>query len=453
MLLVRYGRAVARRWLLVGLLAVLGGAVTWGVARFGMKPVYRASCVMLLSTEKSGPLSPLLTGAASLLFPGMFQSGAGQPQTMAILRSRKLAGMVVRRLGLVQEYGAESERDAINRLLHDTRFDAGSDGQVFVTAEAPTARLAAEIPNAYHRALEEYRKSDDASLAQRNLRFVERQLWRTQKELQVAEERLKAFQEQQGVVVPDTSTQALVSRQAQVEVEQITNQIALKESTRRLQALRALLVARARSEGAPAVANTAEVERLRSKLAELEAELQLSLSAYTEEHPQVRALRQSIDIVKEQLREHVRKSVAAAEEGVLPDLIDEEVKVIVGQVRDEALRKELARLDARVRRLPKTLLDHTRLLREVRVKDTLYQNLLQEYHKAKMVAAQEVPPVRLLDPAEEPTEPCRPQPTRMAILGAFAGMVAGILLSVLAELCRGVRKLATMVEGVERIER
>ncbi|MDH7571865.1 MAG: Wzz/FepE/Etk N-terminal domain-containing protein, partial [Armatimonadota bacterium] len=273
--LIQYWRAFSRRWWLILGIALLASAGSWLYARYAIQPMYRASCVMLLGTDTPNPLSSFLS-AASIILPGALQTGGNnQSETMAVLRSRRLAAMVVRQLGLVEAYGVTSERAAIDRLLKYTRFDVGREGQLWITADAPTPRLAAEIPNAYHRALEAYRQRDDASAAQRNLKFVERMLVRTKSDLRAAEEALRAYQQRNKVILPDAATQAIISRRAQVEADAVTNNMELRAARKRLDALRSRLVRRAESEGAPAISNAAEIERLRGKLVQLQSEIEL----------------------------------------------------------------------------------------------------------------------------------------------------------------------------------
>src|SRR5690606_34914617 len=132
----------------------------------------------------------------------------------------------------------------------------------------------------YVKALEEYQETDEISSARSHLRFVEGQLERTKRELAEAEEALKSFQERQKVVAMDATAEEAQRRLWELDSELATTRVALGESRRRLSALRSRLVRRAQSEGAPAIANAQEVERLRGKLADLESTLVVEQRAY-----------------------------------------------------------------------------------------------------------------------------------------------------------------------------
>ena len=435
--LLRCWRVAARYWYVILLVPLLAGVTTAVVSVRYIEPVYKASTIILVSAGNTSPMSAL---AGALGLPGV---GGPQSDLVPVLKSRRVAAKVVRRLRLDKEYRVPTERAAVGILRGAMRFDLDREGQLTITASAPRARLAADIADAYPTALSAYRRSEDTSAARRQVRYVENALVRTRGELERAEEALKRFQERHTLVAMEPEAAAVAQRRAQVETDLAGLQVSLQESRKRLAAMLPRMRDRAATDGAPAPPG-GDVDRLRTKLVELESDLLTVLSSYKEEHPQVVELRSSIAALKRQLRRQVAKSVSAVDRELLPELIDLRVTVIAGEARQAALRVEEARLASKVRALPETMLRYARLNREVRTKEGIHQMLMDQLYRARIAADQANPPIRPLDPAEAPDAPSSPNVKRNVVLATFLGLLAALFLAFALSMLESMRKLAAM---------
>ncbi|HEX2999511.1 MAG TPA: GNVR domain-containing protein [Armatimonadota bacterium] len=421
-----------RRGIIISV-TLLAGALGAFVSKVIMKPVFTADTVMLTPADnKAGALGSLL-GATGLPMVGLSQSSDPANNALAILKSRSCATSVVRALGLQKEYNLPQEQQAVETLRSSVKIDTGKEGQIVLTASAGTARLAADIANTFVRVLQNSRQIDESSDARRHLHFVETQLLHTKEELKQAEDALRGFQQHNQLVTVDADTEETVKRMAQLESDLASTRIGLHETRERLHALQPRLVEQARTEGAPSISDTGEVEDLRSKLADKESALMAARTAYTDAHPEVMGLRADIAALRAQLKQQMEKSVSAASRGAMPGLIDLEVASVAGDARETALNQELARLRGEMKKLPGTALAFTRLSREVKVKDAIYEMLLQEYYKAKISAAQSAPPLQVLDPAEPPLHKSGPRAKLNTILALILGLVFGCALAFLTD--------------------
>lgn len=449
--LLQYWQSLMRRRTLIVAVALAAGVLAFLVSRFWLKPTYVSGALILI--REANPQAPTLpAGAGALLSTLGGQPGSGMRlQALALLKTRRLAEAAKRDLGLPkEEYHIGGERTPVTEHTAALRVDSGKEGQIGIVVTAHRADLASGIANAYVKALQEYQQTDETSSAQRHLRFVQGQLEHTRRELADAEEALKSFQERNKVVAMESSAEEVQRRLWQLETELATTRMGLGESRERLSALKARLVQRARSEGAPAIANTQEVERLRGKLADLESTLVVEQRAYRDDHPHIQELRANIAAVQAELRSYMEKAVEAAHEGVLPELIDLEVAVIAGETREAALARERDRVQRQAARLPESVLHFGRLSRIVKEKGSLYEVLTQEYHRARMAVSKESVPVVLLDAAETPRGPSGPKHKRNAILGLMLGFMGGVALALILEWVTAVRAAGARPSGRER---
>jgi tyrosine-protein kinase Etk/Wzc len=87
-------------------------------------------------------------------------------------------------------------------------------------------------------------------------------------------------------------------------------------------------------------------------------------------------------------------------------------------------------------RVPQVTLDYLRLLRQVKIEETVYELLIKEYEKSKIEETRDTPTVQILDRANVPELRSRPKRKFLVIVGGLAGLGWSALLSVLVTLWR-----------------
>lgn len=94
------------------------------------------------------------------------------------------------------------------------------------------------------------------------------------------------------------------------------------------------------------------------------------------------------------------------------------------------LTNQLNSVTGRIQRLPDVEQNVLRLMRDVKVSTELYQALLNDVQQLKLMKASKVGTARLVDPANVPIKPVRPN--RLLIVGVAAGLgvIAGLLMVV-----------------------
>jgi tyrosine-protein kinase Etk/Wzc len=102
------------------------------------------------------------------------------------------------------------------------------------------------------------------------------------------------------------------------------------------------------------------------------------------------------------------------------------VMVTVNQ-QISALNRELAGLNARIRRLPQIEQDIVRLNRDVKVSTDVYTAVLSNAQQLRLSAANRVGNASVLDAAEIPVRPIRPRPFLIVGAAALLGLLLGIL--------------------------
>jgi capsular exopolysaccharide synthesis family protein len=228
---------VRRRALILGLVVVVTAAT---------------ACLMLLLPniyQSTATLMPLGTSRSSLPttamlgeLGGFVPSGVGNllgkesptDRLLAILRSRTLAMEVIQSLDLLpvlfaKKWHAEQQQwltskpptlqDAVRALDTLVSITANRQNVVTIAVSHTNPLLAATIANRYIDALQHALNDNAFSIAKKNRIFIAAQLENTRKDLAVAEEMLKQFEQTHKIAAMEAQTTAAVKAIAEVEAQ------------------------------------------------------------------------------------------------------------------------------------------------------------------------------------------------------------------------------------------
>ncbi|MCP3019154.1 polysaccharide biosynthesis tyrosine autokinase [Cupriavidus basilensis] len=102
-----------------------------------------------------------------------------------------------------------------------------------------------------------------------------------------------------------------------------------------------------------------------------------------------------------------------------------------------SLNAALAGVTTRIQKLPEVEQNVLRLLRDVKVSTELYQSLLNDAQQLKLTKASKVGTARMVDPAEVPLQPVRPNRSLLVIFAAMLGTVGALIVVCLRHMLDG----------------
>ena len=386
--LLDYWRVLKRRgWMILGL--TIASVFTAGFYSYFIMPkIYESTATILAPRESGGGgagLAAALAASGAGQFLGGLIPGGGTSRDVfvAILKSRTMAQALVDQFNLKGYYKANFTGDAIKSLQGATDISVSKEGVISVKVEDKDPKLAADVANAYVTSLDRMFARFGTTEASRQRAFIAERLEKTEKTLRQAEESVRRFQESNKTVVLDAQ-------------------------------LRASLEAAAQARG---------------QIAAAEVQLELMRSFATENNPQVIQQRKQIEEMKRQLAQmQYSRGLELPSESANPGQRRQEIYVPTAKVPELAI--ELARLT-----------------RDVKVQETLFTVLTQQYEQAKIAEARDTPTVQLLDKAVPAERKSKPNVRRnMAIAGALS-LFVGIFLAFFLEYVTRIRKQTTPAHG------
>jgi len=416
------------RWLILGALAL--GLLLAVVATMLTTPIYRSWVTLEVNPPSVEIMNEKAGDRAAPVTNWDFVT-----TQVGLLKSRSIAERAAQDLNLANnEDFAGSAGDATTRLdIATSKIVGGLEAEVpeqgqliEFSFDSQSPELSAAIANQVAESFinSNLQRRYDASSYARN--FLERQIAKTRSELEKSERQLVAYAQAQGII--NTGTGEAGATPTDANSIQGESLIALNK------ALADAIARRVAAEGSyragTAVGATSDVtastQALRQSRAALEAEYQEKRTLMKPDHPDMLSLKNRID----ELDRQISREASQASSGRSNTLLAEYRSALAAE---NALRSRVAGLKGDVLNLRGRSIQYNILQREVDTNRSLYDALLQRYKEVGVAGGIGTAPVSIVDRAEVPTSPYKPNLLTNILVGMGLGLLAGLALAIALE--------------------
>ena len=354
---------------------------------------------------------------------------------VGLLRSRALAERVAQELNLAADPAivgtsgnpAERLRAATGVVAGGLTAEMPEDGQLIRYSYISTdPQLAAKVANGIADGFinSSLQRRFDASNYART--FLLQQINKTRGELEQSERKLVAYAQAQGII--NTGSGEAGSTTTDASSLQGSSMIALNS------ALASATARRVMAEGAYRQANlaggSAEVNQstsgMRAAKAGIEADYQDKLTLLKPDHPDMVAMRSRIEELNRQIGAEQSRVAGGKATSLLADYR-------AAAAAEASLRSQVAQLRGSVLDLRGRSIQYNILQRDVDTNRGLYDALLQRYKQVGVAGGIGTSPVSIVDRAEVPGGPFKPNLTYNLLAGLAAGLLAGLGLALALE--------------------
>jgi len=174
------------------------------------------------------------------------------------------------------------------------------------------------------------------------------------------------------------------------------------------------------------------------RLAELKEELARLSISYTDKYPEIGRLKREISEIQSQIK--TRKGTESEATYINPlskQLMNVNKQVVKLKEEQEKIAKQISVLQGRVERIPERELQMTALMRDYENTSNNYQSLLNKKLDAQLAEnlekRQKGEQFKILDPANLPIKPYKPNPKKIFLMGIAIGVGSGVGLVALLE--------------------
>jgi capsular exopolysaccharide synthesis family protein len=448
------------RWIIA--LTFLTTVIAAAIFSFAISPIFEAKTTMML--EKDGGMQRSLLGIS-----GYIERETEINNQVEILKSRTLAEEIVARLknapqrerfGLfkAREPGA-SDEDLVEALRNNLTIVPLRETDIIeIRYRAGTPWEAAYIANAY--ANQYYQRDLEASRGEISevRQFLKEQLKNIQEALQLSEEQLRQFKEQEKVVALSEETQALVKQLAEFEGLYNEAETSRDAAQKRLDYMAGEL-AKTRSTMVEDITQVSSplIQQLREEIASLEAiRAGFIARGYTEDFDKMVEIQSQIERTKAKMKEEASKLITrdlapenplSYSQNLMDRILSLQIEVSSLNAKAGALNGVVQTYEKKLQTLPEKSLQLARLERAAKVNENVYLMMREKYEEARITEAGQMGMVRVIDNAKEPQRPIRPRKKLNLLLGAIIGLGLGIGATLLVDYADDSLK---SIEEVER---
>jgi len=272
---------------------------------------------------------------------------------------------------------------------------------------------------------------------------IEEQLAVFQDQLQRSEQELKEFKESEGISSLELQTEEILKRITDCEIlaNQVKAELSAKEQ--RYEVIKQKLSAQ-KQELLPSISNVSSpwFESQKERLTELQVQItRLRVQNYPPDHPKLVQLQNEFDKTKESISEEVMK-VAEGEfvsdplsqlNSYITESINLEIELQALRAQEKACARVVNDYEQRLKTLPDKELKLANLIRKREVNEKIYMMLYEKREEAKISEAERAANVRIIDHAQLPELPIRPNKTLNLALGVVMGLALGFGLAFFRE--------------------
>jgi len=150
---------------------------------------------------------------------------------------------------------------------------------------------------------------------------------------------------------------------------------------------------------------------------------------YGPEHPKVISMKYAIEETKRVIRDELDRIYKAINNSSLYELFSLQMDIFVNESKLKALSDVIDEYQKRLSNLPELGLTLSKLLRDVKVQETIYTMLLSQYEQAKIDETKETAVVSVLDPAVPPSKKSKPSTVLNVLIAGVSSIFLGIFLA------------------------
>jgi polysaccharide biosynthesis transport protein len=411
-------RVLAKWWWLIAVMTVIC-LLASVVLSLLVQPEYRAKTTVEANREgvqvvQMGQVDAMQMGDREFLTT---QAG--------LMRSRALAERVARSLNIANN--ADYVRQDQDRAVREAQAASLVGGSIQVaplrdsrlielTVEGTDPNLVARIANAY---TENFIQSNlerrfEATSYARN--FLEQRLATIKGRLEESERQLVAYAQRQGIVSLNVDSGSGQGGRSEQSLD-ATSLIALNNSLSQARAERIAAEQRyrqAQSRATTEMISDPTIQTLTTQRAQLQAEYQEKLGIFQPDYPTMVQMRSRIEAIDQAIRQ-ARSNVGGALQSEFAAAVAREGQL---QARVDQLKNALLNLRERS-------IQYTILQREVDTNRALYDALLQRYKEVGVGSGVGTNVISVVDPAQVPTAPFKPNLPFNIVVGLVAGLLLG----------------------------
>jgi polysaccharide biosynthesis transport protein len=443
----QYWLILKRRWK-PSALVFIATVVLSGIAASLQKPSYTAGGKLVLKPNRVPSLTGLGGESAGRISNLTLQSNPLRTEAETIL-SEPLMERTIAALDLKDKKGKSVKpKDLMQQVK--VKDVAGAD-VLRLTYDDPDPKRAAAVIN---QLMKEYLSADiqvnrSESVAARE--FIVQQLPKSEAIVQQADAALRDFKERSGIPDLDTAQKALSAAISDIEGQITRTRTELAATSSRFNSLQQKLQMDSQQAiDTSLLSQSPGVQQTLAQLQQVQNQLELERSRYTDEHPTVVNLSGKVDSLKGLLSSRVAATLGRQDpvaegnlyigdlkQGLIKDFVNTEVERLSLNNRLSALANARAAYVQQVGVFPELEQQQRELQRRLDAAQSTYSTLLKRLQEVQLTERQNIGNARIIESASIPDTASGSKSVMLVVLGVLAGSALALATVIFLEIRDG----------------
>ena len=403
------------------------------IVAFVLPKSYQSNTLVRIKSSNNSAMSGMAAMAAGF---GIDVGGGGSasPENyMELMKSREVLEPIIEQLDLPDEDKEKMTTESfIKKYLEITNTKKTDLINIAAYGKTPeeAQMISQSVADNFLVLMTKLNKEGNSS----TLNFLNDRLTIAKEEMETAENKLQAYQQEKGIFSPDDQAKALIERLsaydtniAQLEAQEQANSAKLQDVTGQLQQQNSSLLEYN-------ISDNDAIMNLRTAIVNKKVELVGLQQRYTEEHPDVIRCREELNELNSSLDREIQSAVNSESATLTPvqgnllmEKVQTETAAAVTSASLEALKAKQQEAEGNISTLSADSVEYMRLLRDQSITSEVYTNLVKAYENTRIQEAQESMDIQVIDAANLPKEDMPAKPNKKLI--AAIGFVLGIMIS------------------------
>lgn len=404
------------------------------VVAFVLPKSYQSTTLVRVKSSSSSSMAGYAAMAAGF---GIDIGGAGSstsPESyIELMKSREVLNPIIEKIDLTDEEREKMKADDFfKKYLEITNTKKTDLINIAAYGKTPeeAQMISQGVADNFLALMTKLNKEDNST----TLKFLDERIKIAKEEMETAENKLAAYQQEHKIYAPDEQAKAIIANLnnydttiAQLQAQSEGDSAKLAGVTGQLEQQNASLLEYN-------VSDNTNIGNIRESIVNKRVELVGLQQQFTDEHPDVIKAKEELNSLEKSLSDEIVKAVnsqsvtlSPVQASLLKDKISTEVQISVNNASLEALKAKQAEAQENIATLSADSVEYMRLERNAKITGQVYTSLVQNYEQTRIQEAKDSMDIQIIDAADLPKEDMPAKPNKKIIVAI--GFVLGIMIS------------------------
>lgn len=404
------------------------------IVAFLLPKSYQSTTLVRVKSGGSSAVAGYAAMAAGLgIDIGNSGSSASPESYIELMKSREVLNPIMEKVDLTDEEREKMRtEDFLKKYLEITNTKKTDLINIAAYGKTPeeAQMISQGVADNFLALMTKLNKEDNST----TLKFLDERIKIAKEEMETAENKLAAYQQEHKIYAPDEQAKAIIANLnnydttiAQLQAQSEGDSAKLAGVTSQLEQQNASLLEYN-------VSDNTNIGNIRESIVNKRVELVGLQQQFTDEHPDVIKAKEELNSLERSLSDEIAKAVnsqsvtlSPVQSNLLKDKISTEVQISVNNASLEALKEKQAEAQENIATLSADSVEYMRLERNAKITGQVYTSLVQNYEQTRIQEAKDSMDIQIIDAADLPKEDMPAKPNKKLIVAI--GFVLSIMIS------------------------